>query len=83
MARLFMIVTLRDMFHLLFVLLRRADYYWLYDVSVSSLRWEAGSGYSVTTGQCSVPGRRRLFRQRSQPMSWLGNAARPVITFDV
>ena len=71
------------MFHLLFVLLRRADYYWLYDVSVSSLRWEAGSGYRVTTGQCSVPGRRRLFRQRSQPMSWLGNAARSVITFDV
>ena len=34
MARLFMIVTLRDMFHLLLVLLRRADYYWLYDGSV-------------------------------------------------
>ena len=64
-------------------LLRRADYYWLYDVSVSSLRWEAGSGYSVTTGQCSVPGRRRLFQQRRQPMSWLGNANRSVITFDV
>ena len=42
-----MIVTLRDMFHLLLVLLRRADYYWLYDVSVSSLRWEAGSGWLV------------------------------------
>ena len=55
-----MIVTLLDMFHLLLVLLRRADYYWLYDVSVSSLRWEAGSGYSVTrllgSARCQAEG---------------------------
>ena len=63
------------MFHLLLVLLRRADYYWLYDGSVCVQSQVGGREWlvGVTTGQCSVPGSKAVISaaQPTYVLAWV------------